>query len=96
MSKRAIEPNPDRKGGYTRAGVAFSKHAAGQRQDGTFPKLKGDMEAKNQMGEELLYDLLTDPNSSYQNLGRGGIRVDSPQGSGARWNSDGSFDGFID
>lgn len=25
MSKRAIEPNPDRKGGYTRAGVAFSK-----------------------------------------------------------------------
>lgn len=82
--------------GLTRAARALDKHAAGQRSTGTFPRLSGNVAERNRRAQEIVDDILTNPKSSFERLGRGGLEVRSPNGRGLRFEKDGSFSGFVD
>lgn len=80
----------------TEAARALTKHTSGQRATGTFPKLSGGIEKKNATALGTIDEILKNPNSTFSNLSRGGLEVRAPYGRGLRYNSDGSFSGFLD
>jgi RHS repeat-associated protein len=87
---------PDR-GGYTKAGRSLQKHRIGGRPGSSkFPGVKGPPASWNAAGQDHLDDILTAPGSTTTPLGRGGLKVTHPDGRGARFNADGSFDGFVE
>lgn len=82
--------------GLTKAARALTKHASGQRASGTFPQLSGGIEKQNSTAYEIVSEILNNPSSTFSNLSRGGLAVRAPDGKGLRYNSDGSFSGFLD
>ncbi|WP_373273691.1 VENN motif pre-toxin domain-containing protein [Pseudomonas taiwanensis] len=88
--------SPVNKEGLTEAARALTKHASGQRSTGTFPKLSGGLEKQNATAERVVNEILKHPDATYKNLSRGGLEVRAPDGRGLRFNSDGSFSGFLD
>ncbi|AWQ82335.1 hypothetical protein CSC33_5004 [Pseudomonas aeruginosa] len=88
--------NPINKEGLTEAARALTKHAAGQRETGTFPKLSGGIEKQNATAQKIVDEILSNPGSIFENLGRGGLTVRSPDGKGLRYDSDGTLSGFLD
>ena len=81
----------------TRAGRALVKHQKGLRPGATkFSGVKGQPSAWNEAGQAHLDDILTNPASTTTTLGRGGLKVTAPDGRAARFNADGSFDGFVE
>ncbi|WP_444439213.1 two-partner secretion domain-containing protein [Pseudomonas sp. A6] len=92
----AAASNPINKEGLTQAARALTKHASGQREMGTFPKLSGGIKQQNETAQKIVDEILNNPKSTFTNLGRGGLEVRAPDGRGLRYNSDGSFSGFVD
>ncbi|MBX8509870.1 DUF637 domain-containing protein, partial [Pseudomonas cichorii] len=92
----AAASNPINKEGLTEAARALTKHATGQRATGTFPKLSGGIEKQNTTAMGIIDEVLKNPNSTFSNLSRGGLEIRAPDGRGLRYNSDGSFSGFLD
>jgi RHS repeat-associated protein len=88
-----IRPNTN---GLTQAGRALTKHANNQRGTSPFPKLKGNNTKINQVAAEQVADIITDPDAVFVRLGGGGVEVRVPDGRGARWDSNGSFNTFVD
>ncbi|MEQ1508516.1 MAG: hypothetical protein ABMB14_40165, partial [Myxococcota bacterium] len=84
----------DKRGEYTRAGRALQKH--GSREGSVFPSASGSKQLANQEGQDQLEDILTHPEGTVTELGRGGVQVSVPDGRGARWSADGTFDGFVE
>nr|WP_158546459.1 RHS repeat-associated core domain-containing protein [Pseudomonas sp. RW407] len=84
------------KEGLTASARALTKHAAGQRTTGTFPRLSGGIEKQNSIAQIVVGEILNNPKSTFSNLSRGGLEVRAPDGRGLRYNSDGSFSGFLD
>ncbi|MBJ7540074.1 hemagglutinin repeat-containing protein, partial [Marinomonas transparens] len=83
--------------GVTKAGHALDKHARNQRKgssESVFPELKGNNQQRAQQAQNFLDDILNNPNSTVIKLGRGGIKVEHPNGMQALFNKDGSFSGF--
>ena len=56
--------NPINNTGLTEVGRALDKHASNQRVTGTFPALSGGVENRNRVANELLNEILTNPQSS--------------------------------
>jgi RHS repeat-associated protein len=89
------------RGGFTRAGRALTKHAAGQRAGAQgFPALSGNVDAINQTAQSVVDDILTNPQSSRVAItsGRfsGGLDVFDPSGRGVRYDASGKFVGFLE
>ena len=86
------------KGGLTRAGRAAQKH--GSRHESAFPPQKGNLRTINQRGQDILDDILTDPNGyivrrhhvKYGDI----IEIRDSLGRGARFDSNGNFMGFLE
>lgn len=92
----AAASNPINKEGLTQAARALTKHASGQRESGTFPKLSGGIKQQNETAQQIVDEILNNPKSTLTNLGRGGLEVRAPDSRGLRYNSDGSLSGFVD
>jgi RHS repeat-associated protein len=88
---------PDNNMGLTVGSRALDKHANKQGGRGTtpFPKLKGGPKERNRVAAEQVDDIITSPDAVFVRLGGGGLEVRIPDGRGARWDSDGSFSGFV-
>ncbi|WP_445116765.1 two-partner secretion domain-containing protein [Acinetobacter sp. WZC-1] len=82
------------KDGLTAAARKLSSHA--QRTGGTFPKPTGNIAQQNAQAEEILRNILNNPQTRVTNLTRGGIEYRMPNGQGVRYNADGSFSSFLD
>lgn len=82
----------------TKAGRALQKH--GSREGSAFPEAKGNPDAINKQGQEIVDDILTDPNSvvtTRHHFRFGDIKeIRSPDGSGIRYDSNGKFIGFLE
>jgi RHS repeat-associated protein len=83
--------------GLTVGARALDKHANKQGGRGTtpFPKLKGGPKERRRVALEQVDDIITSPDAVFVRLGGGGLEVRIPDGRGARWDSDGSFSGFV-
>jgi YD repeat-containing protein len=83
--------------GLTVGGRTLDKHANQQGGRGTtpFPKLKGGPKERSRVAAEQVDDIITSPDAVFVRLGRGGLEVRIPDGRGARWDSDGSFNTFV-
>jgi hypothetical protein len=93
LSQAAQQPD---QGGYKKAGRSLTKHASGQRgPGGAFPSLSGGPDAINQTAQSLVDEILTNPNSSFNNGFRGRfgptIEVNGPTGQGLVYDSQGNF-----
>jgi RHS repeat-associated protein len=84
------------KPGWTKAGHKLTKHGNKQRGSSPFPPLIGTNTDINQVAAQQIQDILTDPDAVFVRLGRGGLEVRIPDGRGARWEADGSFNTFVD
>lgn len=82
---------PDR-GGRTAAGRAGEKH--GSRPGSAFPPTKGTPADINKQGQKTLEGIVKNPESTVEVDDRGRTTVTSPDGRGARYNPDGSLQGF--
>ncbi len=83
------------KEGLTQAGRALTKHAAGQRASGTFPKLSGGIVDHNRMANEMVDEILNNPASTFTILDRGALQVRMPNGRGVRFETNGNVN-FVD
>lgn len=93
---KALDPT-DKGRKLTKAGRGIDKHGAGARTgDSKFPAAKGSPQTRNEIGQDQLDDILTDPGSSFEKLGRGGTQVTAPDGRAVRFNADGTFSGFVE
>ncbi|EHO0178245.1 hemagglutinin repeat-containing protein [Salmonella enterica] len=80
--------------GMSAAARAWEKHAG--REGGTFEPLKGNVAQKNESASKFVNDVLSNPGTVRTELSRGGVEYRLPSGQGIRYNSDGSFSGFLD
>jgi hypothetical protein len=80
--------------GLSRAAQKLSSHA--QRAGGTFPKPAGSVVERNAQAEKVLRGILESPQATRTQLSRGGFEVRLPNGQGARFEADGSFNTFLD
>jgi filamentous hemagglutinin len=80
--------------GMSAAARAREKHAG--RSDGTFEPLKGNVFQKNEAATKFVNEVLNNPGTIETQLSRGGVEYRLPSGQGLRYNSDGSFSGFLD
>ncbi len=80
------------KGGRTKAGRAAEKH--GSRPGSAFPPTTGDAESINEQGQGTLEGILEDEGSTIEVDDRGRTTVTAPDGRAARFNPDGSMQGF--
>lgn len=80
--------------GMSAAARAWEKHAG--RESGTFEPLKGNIAQKNESASKFVNDVLSNPGTTRTELSRGGVEYRLPSGQGIRYNSDGSFSGFLD
>ncbi len=79
------------KNGLTKAGRAIQKH--GDRVGSKFPQVKGSAKLKNEQGQKILDNIVSNPKSSYtyknhDTLGKI-LDIRAPNGQGARFSSDG-------
>lgn len=79
--------------GLSKLSRAWDKHSG--RDAEYYPPLTGNVEAKNATTEGWLRDLLEDPATTRQELSRGGSEYRASNGTGARYDSDGSFVGVL-
>ncbi|ECT8453106.1 filamentous hemagglutinin N-terminal domain-containing protein [Salmonella enterica subsp. enterica serovar Thompson] len=80
--------------GMSAAARAWEKHAG--REGRTFEPLKGNVAQKNESASKFVNDVLSNPGTVRTELSRGGVEYRLPSGQGIRYNSDGSFSGFLD
>jgi filamentous hemagglutinin len=80
--------------GLSAAARAWEKHAG--RSGGTFDPLKGNVTQKNEAATQFVNEVLNNGNTVRTELSRGGVEYRLPDGKGVRYNSDGSFSGFLD
>jgi hypothetical protein len=84
--------------GRTFAGRALEKH--GSRPGSAFPTARGNPDAINAQGRQVVQDILEDPGSVAQTRhhARFGdvVEVRAPDGRGVRYGADGSFLGFLE
>jgi hypothetical protein len=92
LSDAGRQPDPADKSGRTKAGRAAQKH--GSRPGSAFPPVSGTPEDHNQQGQDVLDGILNDPGSTVETDDRGRTTVTAPDGRGARYNPDGSLQGF--
>jgi RHS repeat-associated protein len=92
LSEAGRQPDPADKDGRTKAGRAAQKH--GSRPGSAFPTVKGRPEDHNEQGQDILNGILNDPGSKIDVDARGRATVTAPDGRGARYNPDGSLQGF--
>jgi len=102
---RALESNPstrqfseagkvqDREG-LTRAGRALQKH--GGRTSSVFPKPTGNISQINAQGQEVLENILSNPNNELIETPSGNIKIYTPDGRGAHFDKNKRFIGFIE
>jgi len=84
------------KGGFTAAGRSLTKHGAGARPGNSlFPTAKGNPAAINRQAQDLVDDILTNPNTKVINSQRGrfGNTIEhvAPDGRGVVFDSSGKF-----
>jgi hypothetical protein len=93
-SGKELDP-ADKGGELTKAGRNGQKH--GSRPGSVFPTPTGDAESKNKQGQEVLEDIVNDPDSTTKKGNRfGGVNVIAPDGKGAAFDSEGKFQGFLE
>ncbi|WP_432807498.1 hypothetical protein [Proteus hauseri] len=80
--------------GMSEAARGWEKHAG--RKGGVFNPLKGNVEQKNAAANNFVNEVLNNKSTVKENLARGGVEYRLPDGRGIRYNSDGSFSGFLD
>ncbi|WP_431221659.1 hemagglutinin repeat-containing protein [Serratia sp. L9] len=85
---------PINKQGLSAAARAWEKHAG--RSGGVFEPLKGNPVQKNEAAGRFVNEVLDNANTVRTDLSRGGVEYRLPDGRGIRYNSDGSFSGFLD
>lgn len=85
---------PINKQGLSAAARAWEKHAG--RSGGVFEPLKGNPIQKNEAAGRFVNEVLDNTNTVKTDLSRGGVEYRLPDGRGVRYNSDGSFSGFLD
>ncbi|WP_258536653.1 hypothetical protein [Pantoea dispersa] len=73
---------------------AWEKHAG--RPDGVFEPLKGNPTQKSEAANQFVNEVLNNKSTIKTELSRGGVEYRLPDGRGVRYNSDGSFSGFLD
>ncbi|MDA0572972.1 DUF6531 domain-containing protein [Burkholderia gladioli] len=61
-----------------------------------YPRLTGNIAQKNAFTEKWARDLLENPTTTRKELGRGGIEYRAPNGTGMRFERDGSFNTVLD
>jgi hypothetical protein len=93
-----VPDSSDKSGELSAAGRALQKH--GGRDDSAFPSAKGNPAAINDQGQQIVDDILNNPNSTVtqRNTGRFGnvIDITAPNGLGIRYSADGKFIGFLE
>ncbi|WP_221411441.1 hypothetical protein [Rheinheimera tangshanensis] len=92
LTSAANKPINDQ--GLSEAARAWEKHAG--RAGGVFEPLKGNPAQKNEAASQFVNKVLNNTNTVRTNLSRGGVEYRLPDGSGIRYDSDGSFSGFLD
>lgn len=80
--------------GLSAAARAWEKHAG--RPGGVFEPLKGNPAQKSEAANKFVNEVLNSTNTIKTDLSRGGVEYRLPDGRGVRYNSDGSFSGFLD
>ncbi len=80
--------------GLSAAARAWEKHAG--RPGGIFEPLKGNPTQKSEAANQFVSEVLNNKNTVKTDLSRGGVEYRLPDGRGVRYNSDGSFSGFLD
>ncbi|MEN4890963.1 VENN motif pre-toxin domain-containing protein, partial [Erwinia billingiae] len=80
--------------GLSAAARAWEKHAG--RPGGVFEPLKGNPAQKSEAANQFVNEVLNNKNTVKTDLSRGGVEYRLPDGRGVRYNSDGSFSGFLD
>ncbi|ECD9444740.1 RHS repeat-associated core domain-containing protein, partial [Salmonella enterica subsp. salamae] len=80
--------------GLSAAARAWEKHAG--RPGGVFDPLKGNVAQKNEAAGQFVNEVLSNTSTVRTNLSKGGVEYRLPDGRGIRYNSDGSFSGFLD
>jgi filamentous hemagglutinin len=80
--------------GLSAAARAWEKHAG--RPGGVFDPLKGNTAQKNEAASNFVNEVLNNKGTVRTDLSRGGVEYRLPDGRGVRYNSDGSFSGFLD
>ncbi|KAA5922182.1 Contact-dependent inhibition of growth factor CdiA, partial [Pantoea sp. VH_8] len=80
--------------GLSAAARAWEKHAG--RPGGVFEPLKGNPAQKSEAANKFVNEVLNNTNTVKTDLSRGGVEYRLPDGRGIRYNSDGSFSGFLD
>ncbi|WP_228407189.1 VENN motif pre-toxin domain-containing protein [Proteus faecis] len=80
--------------GLSAAARAWEKHAG--RPGGVFEPLKGNTAQKNEAASNFVNEVLNNKGTVRTDLSRGGVEYRLPNGKGIRYNSDGSFSGFLD
>ncbi|EET1835788.1 hemagglutinin repeat-containing protein [Escherichia coli] len=80
--------------GLSAAARAWEKHAG--RPGGVFDPLKGNTVQKNEVAGNFVNEVLNNNETVRTDLSRGGVEYRLPDGRGVRYNSDGSFSGFLD
>lgn len=93
LSQAASAPD---KGGFTAAGRSLTKHGAGARiGNSKFPAAKGSPSQINQMAQEIVDEILTDPGSVFKNSYRGRfgdtLEITAPNGRGLVFDANGKF-----
>ncbi|MBC6479120.1 MAG: hypothetical protein GDA56_16495 [Hormoscilla sp. GM7CHS1pb] len=93
MSQAGLAPD---KGGLTKAGRAFEKHA--QRAPQIWGSLQGDVQMKNQRGQGILEEIINSPDTEWSQRHHAMLKKEIlegklPDGRGARWSANG--DEFI-
>jgi hypothetical protein len=85
--------SPHNSTGLSNLTRAWDKHSG--RHSDCYPALKGNVIDKNAATERWLRDLMSNPTTVRDDLGRGGIDFRAPDGTGARYNSGGQFSGVL-
>jgi RHS repeat-associated protein len=84
--------------GLTKAGRALQKH--GSRAGSVFPSVQGKASYVNQLGQDVVDDILTFPgartSTRYHKHYGDLLEVHAPDGRGARWTKNGDFMGLLD
>jgi RHS repeat-associated protein len=92
LSKAAADAD---KGGFTKAGRSLQKHGKRPGSKWCQPDINVDKpQQANPRGQDLVDDILTDPNGKVVPNPRGGWDAETPDGRVVRFNRDGSMQGF--
>ena len=83
-----------KKGDRTRAGQPLDKH--GNRPITDYPKPKGNAKEVNDLGLEVVEDILNDPDARIYERERGGREVRLPNGKGVRFNENNQQTGLLE